>query len=124
MNNKDLEKEIQQELSDVNQERLETYMRMFDRILLYTIAANMVPAEVIQQTIHIWATTIKKIIDSDATGRTQFLEATVQGRLAKLHKEADGEELRLNCLKAWNVAHKIVTANLVGFDEEEIDTGE
>ena len=91
MNNKDLEKEIQQELSDVNQERLETYMRMFDRILLYTIAANMVPAEVIQQTIHIWATTIKKIIDSDATGRTQFLEATVQGRIAKLHKEADGE---------------------------------
>ena len=119
MDNNNIEKEIHQELSSADQERLEAYMRMFDRILLYTMAANAMPPEAIDKTINLWDKTIKKMINMDSKTRTNFLESTTQGRLSKFHKEPDGEDLRLYLLKTWKIARKIVTANLINPTDED-----
>ena len=93
-------------------DKLESYMRMYDRILLYTLASNLMPKESIDETINLWEKVIKKTIDSDATMRTKFMESTPTGRIAKLREEPDGEDLRLHSIKTWNLAKNIISANM------------
>ena len=104
--------ELQQQLSHVNPEKLEAYMKMYDRILLYTIASNIMSRESIGQTIHMWDQVIKKGIDIDATQRTNFLESTPPGRMSKIKKEHDGEDIRLEGLNTWIVARNLISANI------------
>jgi len=101
-------------------ERVNGYMQMFDRILLYTLAKNTIPQEIIDETIDLWNLAVRKGIDMDASNRTQFLESTQAGRVAKLQKEPDGESVRLHNTHQLKIAQEIISSNLKNGDE---DTG-
>lgn len=106
------EQEIRDLVENADHERVETYMRLFDRILLYTIASKLIPKEAVQFSLESWNTIVKKGIDFDSTKRTNFLEETVVGRAAQLRDEPDGEEYRLHCLKQYEIAKSVIEANL------------
>ncbi len=98
--------------SHSDHDKLDSYIKMYDRILLYTLAANLMPKESVDETIHLWEQVIKKTIDGDATLRTKFMESTPTGRIAKLREEPDGEDLRLHSIKTWKLAKNIISANM------------
>lgn len=104
--------EIKALLDGADHERVEAYMNMFDRVLLYTLAANLMPKPAVDGTLGLWDRVVKRTIDLDATKRTEILESTVGGRAAKYRNEADGEELRLHALKQWEIARTLITTNL------------
>ncbi len=106
------EKEVLKILKEADHERVEGYMHMFDRVLLYTLAANIMPDEALKGTISLWDRVIKKTIDIDARKQTDFLEGTVMGRAAKFKRMPDGEEIRLRHLRQWTIAKSIIAGNL------------
>ena len=117
-------KGIIKDIQSADAERIDAYLRMFDRILLYTMAANSMPIDILNATLGIWEQVAKKSIDIDATKRTTFLESTPTGRALKLNNEPDGEDLRLHWLKQWNIAKNVITSNLIKNDTNEEDDDE
>lgn len=107
-----MKEELQQMIRQADPVLMENYMRIFERILLFNIAANMMPTEVIEGSVNLWDKVIKKAINSDASRRTEFLEGTQEGRLAKLQKEPDGEDLRQHCLEQQKITRNVIVANL------------
>lgn len=116
MNKKSMHKKI----SEADPERLNGYIGMFDRLLLYNLAVGSMPAELLDEMIEKWAQTIKSTIDTEAQHRTHFLESTSQGRLAKKQDQPDGEALRLLFLETLSTAKQIVSRNLQR-NEDDID---
>lgn len=116
MNKKSMHKKI----SEADPERLNGYIGMFDRLLLYNLAVGSMPAEILDEMIEKWAQTIKSTIDTEAQHRTHFLESTPQGRLAKKQDQPDGEALRLLFLDTLSTAKQIVARNLQR-NEDDID---
>ena len=118
-------KEILKILKEADHDRVESYMHMFDRVLLYTLAANTMPEEVLRGTIQLWDKVVKRTIDLDAGRQTEFLEGTISGRTAKFKRMPDGEEIRLRHLRQWKIAKDIISANLhqhqIDSDEGEIN---
>lgn len=112
-------KEILKILKEADHERVEGYMHMFDRVLLYTLAANTMPEEALRGTIDLWNKVVKKTIDLDANRQTNFLEGTISGRTAKFKRMPDGEEIRLRHLRQWKIAKDIISANLHQIDSDE-----
>jgi hypothetical protein len=108
----DFSNEIQKMIAASDPDRLNGYMDMFDRLLLYNLAVGTIPPETLDELIQKWEQTIKGMIDTESKHRTHFLESTPQGRLAKKHKQPDGEDLRLLFLTTLNTAKQIVTRNL------------
>lgn len=98
---------------NTDQERVEGYLRMLDRILLYNMAVNSMPPEALQSIVKLWDKVVLKSIDLDASLRTHFMEATKMGRAAKFQDEPDGEDLRLHCLDQWKFAKSVVETNLL-----------
>ena len=119
MNNEDLQELLEQ----ADPQLMENYMRMFERILLYNMATAMMPPEVIEGSVDLWDKVVKKAINSDASRRTDFLEGSLDGRIAKLKKEPDGEDLRHHCLEQHKIARSVIVANL-GQDRWENDNEE
>lgn len=120
-------KQLQKMMKKIDPERLNAYQQMFDRILLHVLASNVMPKKAIDNTIQFAEKVIKKTIDVDSTMRQNFLYGTKEGRLARLMGQPDGEELRLEFLKTWNVAKEIIKSNLfqnTDEDEDETDEGE
>lgn len=113
MNKKDIKL-----INKTDPERIEKYMQIHDRVLLYTIASAM-PKEMKDASMQVWAKLIKKIIDIDASNRTRYLESTANGRMAKMNKEADGEDVRLYSLEQMNIAKKIIESNLYYSEDDE-----
>lgn len=105
-------KEIKEMLEQADPQRVEGYLNMFDRVLLYTLAVNTMPKEALDGTMSMWDQVVKRTIDIDATKRTNYLESTTVGRAAKIKNEPDGEDFRLFCLKQWEIAKTLITANL------------
>lgn len=117
-------------------ERVEGYLRMLDRILLYNMAVNTLPPQVLKGIVGLWDNVVMKSIDMDATMRTEYMEGTKLGRVAKLQDEPDGEELRLHCLEQLNIAREVVENNLLNpriadtldmdddYDDDDYDEGE
>lgn len=112
-------KAIIKNIQSADAERIEAFLRMFDRILLYTIAANSMPNDMLNATISLWEQVVKKSIDIDANKRTTFLESTPTGRAMKLNEEPDGEDLRLHWLKQWDIAKSVITSNLLKRESDE-----
>ena len=104
--------ELQKQLEDADIENVGKFMKMFDRMLLYTIAVNFLPEEAIHGTVSLWDQVIKRGINDDAVSRTEFMESTRPGRLALYKNEPDGEEIRLHFLKQWELARKVILSNL------------
>lgn len=103
---------IKNELENADHMRVEAYLRMLDRILIYNMAVNMMPDEALQGILALWGRVVKKSIDADANARTTFMEETQAGRAAKYREEPDGEFLRLHCLKQLELARKVAGTNL------------
>ena len=110
-------KKLMEEMGKINPERIECYLKMYDRLMLYALAANLAPKEVLMELLKNCETLVKKGIDMESRYRTNFLESTPEGRLAKLQHEPDGESLRLESVKTWNLAKEIITANLESFSQ-------
>ena len=115
------EREVRKLVENADHERVEAYMHMFDRVLLYTLAANMMPKDAIKGTVDLWDTVVRKGIDMDASKRTNFLEGTTLGRAAKLRKEYDGEDVRNHCIEQWRIARNVISANLHNNDIKNTD---
>lgn len=107
-------------ISEADPDRLNGYIDMFDRLLLYNLAVGTMPPEVIDEMIEKWEQTLKSTIDTEAKHRTHFLESTPQGRLAKKQQQPDGEDIRLLFLETLDTAKQIVTRNLQR-NEDNID---
>jgi len=103
---------INKRIAEVNPERLEAYQRMFDRILLYTLAANFLPQEHLKKTLDLADKVIKRTIDVDSCNRTRFLQETKEGRVERMKDAYDGEDVRLISLKTWELAKELITSNL------------
>jgi hypothetical protein len=116
MTGKDLIKQI----NEADVEKIGQYMKIFDRILLYTIAVNSIPKEALDATFKLWDHIVKNGIDEDANKRTNFMES-YEGRKSKYQKEPDGEDLRLFCLKQYEIARNIIKSNLSKKEKDEDD---
>lgn len=114
MNIQDLYKRME----NVPPERLEAYHRMFDRIMLYTLAANLMDKQSIDQVIKNADKIIKKTIDADSQSRTDFLQNTKEGRVARMKEEADGEDVRLQFTEAWDIVKDLIRENLENNKED------
>lgn len=113
---------IEDQLAKVDTDRLEGYMRMFDRTLLYNLAASVMSKDDIQPILDMWKKTVRKTIDIDCQRFTEFLQKTPQGRLTSMvGNQPDGEDMRLKFLETFDLAHQIVTGNLVPPDEIDSD---
>lgn len=124
MLDKDKDKQIRDLIDRADHERVESYMHMFDRILLYTLAASIMPKTAIEGTMDLWDKVVKKGIDIDSTKRTNFLEGTTSGRTAKLREEPDGEDLRIHCIEQLNIARDVIMSNLKqGLDDRNGGSG-
>lgn len=115
--------DIKQMVEEADHERVHVYMDVFDRILLYTLAANLLPKEAIDASVDLWNIVVKRGIDDDVSKRTNFLESTTSGRAAKLRNEPDGEDLRMHCLKQWEIARNVILANLK-YDKKDDNFGD
>jgi hypothetical protein len=104
-------KDIIKQLNEADMEKIGQYMKVFDRILLYSLAVHTIPPEGLEETFVLWDKIIKHGIDEDAKLRTNFMES-YEGRKAKYQKEPDGEDLRLYCLKQYAIAKNIIRSNL------------
>ena len=105
-------KEIQEMLKDSDIQYVGKYMKMFDRILLYTLAVNFLPEDAIKGTLNLWDKVIRSGINQEVNMRNEFLEGTKEGRLAKYSNEPDGETLRLYSMKQLKIAKDIISSNL------------
>ncbi len=133
-NNNMKHKELQQRISNSDQLKLETYIRLYDRMILHYLVCKMMPEESIDKLIKWWEKAIKKSIDDNAKDRTSFLESTIAGRRAKIMKEPDGEKIRLDSVKTFELARDIITRSLSQvqsdpefgplFDEDDDDAEE
>lgn len=123
MDRKEQAKKLMEEIGKVNPERIESYLKMYDRLLLYALAANLAPKEALMEMLKNCEMLVKKGIDVESQYRTNFLESTPEGRLATLQNEPDGESTRLESLKTWNLAKEIITANLESFRMPQDEDG-
>ena len=109
---KDFASDIQKQIAESEPDRLNGYMGLFDRLLLYNLAVGSMPSEILDELLEKWEQTVKNSIDAETKHRTNFLESTPQGRLARKHKQPDGEDMRLLFLSTLNTAKQIVSRNL------------
>jgi hypothetical protein len=105
-------KELQERMKEADFDQVEKMMRLFDRVLLYNLAVHSMPDEFLEKAVELWDKIVKMGIDRDASVRTDILESTVAGRRAKFGQMADGEKVRLEGLKQWQIARDIITSNL------------
>lgn len=115
----DKEKKFQELIEKADHERVEKFISIFDRVLLYTIAAKLIPREAVDYSMQVWDKLIKKCIDLDASTRTKFLEETVAGRTAKFRHEIDGEDIRLHSLTQFEIAKTVIENNMHFHDEDD-----
>lgn len=106
------DKDLLNKINSVNVERLESYLKMFDRILLYSLAVSTMSKEHLDECVKLTEKVIKKSIDIDSQMRTDYLEGSIDGRVLKMQKATDGEELRLQLLNVWKVAKELIERNL------------
>ena len=110
---------MRKKISEADPERLNGYIDMFDRLLLYNLAVGSMPPEILDEMIKKWVQTIKSTINTEVVHRTHFLESTPQGRLAKKQKQPDGENLRLLFLETLSTAKQIVARNLQRNEDDD-----
>lgn len=119
MNNKQRAQKIIELMKDADRERVEGYVSMFDKILLYTIASNLMPKETLIDTVGLWNQVIKKTIDIDSTNRTNYLEGTIKGRASKMKNEPDGEDFRMHFLRQLDIARQTIETQFQLDDDDD-----
>ena len=112
-------KQLKKMMKDADFTQVESFMRQFDRILLYNMAFQSMPPEFLQTIVRIWSKAIKAGIDKEADHRNCVLQSTVLGRRAKYAEVPDGEALRLDALKQFEIAKNIISSNLIPDNEED-----
>lgn len=121
---KNIPDKIKKSLRGANREKLDTYLKFFDRILLYNMAANLLPNEAKEDVMQMWTERMKDIIDDECNGFTTYLQETPHGRVVSmLPEQNDGEDMRLSFLKTLNLADDIIRTNLFASAHDEDDDG-
>lgn len=116
-----MQEEIKQMLERANYQKVEEYLKILDRILIYNIAVSIIPSEQLDEILGLWSKILKKHVNLDAESRTSMLEGTNIGRLAKVQDVWDGEKLRLYLLDQIEIAKKIAVSNLKHKKQDEDD---
>lgn len=102
--------------------KIETYLNMFDRILIYNMVTQFMSQDQISTLISFWNSIILKTIDLEAQGLTEFVEGDPRGRALVAQKcISDGEEHRLDCLKQLIMAKSVIEANLKPKDQNDLN---
>ena len=104
-------KKLEDMLKTADMERLNMFMKTFERLLVYSMAKMIMSKEDFGSIVNFWNFLTKKGIDVDATSRTRFLQSTHEGRLAAEKDEPDGEELRLYLLSQLNIATYLINSS-------------
>lgn len=104
-------KMLLERIQKVDPRQLDNYMRQFDRILLNTIAAAILPPEAIDATKRLWLKVAKRGIDQEACIRTEFLQGSREGRMQRMLRQPDGEDVRLVLLETLDTAREIIERN-------------
>jgi hypothetical protein len=124
-------KELFERIEKCDPSQLNGYIQMFDRMLLYTVAVHTMPREALQAAQQMWLKAARKGIDKEATGRTNFLEGTREGRFQKMMRQPDGEDVRVKHLEILQLAKDIINRNFEkgtfdgpGFDTPDLDDDE
>ena len=120
---KNIPDKISNSLRSANREKLDSYLKFFDRILLYNMAAHLLSDDIKENIVQMWSDRMKDIINDECNGFTTYLQETSHGRLVSmLPEQNDGEDMRLNFIKTLGVADDIIRTNLFaptsGEDEE------
>jgi len=118
------QKELISKAQNVDQTRLDAYMRMFDRVLLFIVAAKTMQREELNRAMDTWDMLVRRSIDSDVQSRTNILEGTPMGRVAKLKQEEDGEEYRLDSLEILGIAHGLISRKLKELKDDGLGPSE
>jgi len=113
-NSKDPREAMMERISKADPKQLEGFIRMFDRVLLYSMASSMFDDDQIEACIGSWTKLIKNIINEDAKRQTELLEGSPSGRLAKYMNQPDGEDVRLWSLRTHKLAEDIIRGNIMG----------
>lgn len=100
-------------LADAPSTAVEAYMRLFDRLLLHCIAAQTLSKSDKKSVMSLWNKAVLRSIDAESTQRTDFMESTSLGRMAKYHEEPDGEDIRLTYLKAHHAAKTMIQHSII-----------
>ncbi len=116
--------EINKRIAECNPERLVAYQNIFDKLLLFSIASSLLSTQEIEKVINFADTVIKKTINSDSIARTTYQQETKAGRLARMENDPDGEDIRLEYLKTWNLAKELIRFNLVSKKKDDLDSDE
>ncbi len=119
MKKKKFTDKLKQRITESDPERLNGYIEMFDRLLLYNMATYMLQHEAVDELLEKWEQAVKSAINTESCMRTHFLESTPQGRMAKKHKQPDGEDLRLAFSRTLDTAKMILSQNLQPDDNSE-----
>ena len=122
MKNK-IPKTLEKKLAKADKDKIDTHLKYFDRILLFNMAAHLLPVEARQEIVNMWQERMKDVIDEECNLFTTYLQETPHGRtVSMLPQQEDGEDMRLNFLEALDVANEIVGSNL--FAGNQMDEGE
>lgn len=113
--------EINKRIAECNPERLVAYQNIFDKLLLFSIASSLLSTQEIEKVIDFADTVIKKTINTDSVARTAYQQETKAGRLARMENDPDGEDIRLEYLKTWNLAKELIRFNLVSKKKDDLD---
>lgn len=104
--------DLLKQLEEADPIQVETYLKLMDRILIYNMAANLLPDEAVDNLVALWEKATINSIDDECQKRTDEIENTKKGRLSKYRGEPDGEDFRLFLMKHWKIAKQVVDANL------------
>ena len=121
MDKKQFQDEIKQRIAETDPGRLNGYIDMFDRLLLYNMASSILPPEAIEEMLIRWEQAVKAAINTESCMRTHFLESTPQGRMAKRQKQPDGEDFRQVFSHTLDTAKLILSQNLQHDDEDNFE---
>lgn len=110
-------KEILERLQKCNQERVQLYLDVLDKIFIRAMVAKILDKESIDEILNFWKTRMLEEIDVESTNRTNFLMDTTLGRILSNKKGFDdGESVRLSSLEAMDVAKDIAERDFLSED--------
>jgi len=105
-------KTLIQKLQSTSPERVKDYLDILDRVFLQALVYKMLEQDDVKNVLNYWQSQLKLEINFESCARNEFLMGSPIGRMVALSDELeDGESLRLNNIKAMNVAKEIAFHN-------------
>ena len=111
-------KELLNKLHQTNPERVKDYLDVLDRVLLQAMVHKFLEHEEVENILNYWQSQVKSEINFESSARSDFLMGTPIGRMVALADDMpDGETLRMDNVKAMDVAKEIAFNNYLKHEE-------